>query len=444
MRLSGVTPYDLIVAMNTLRVSNGYPALIEDPIVNAVAQATAETMAANQMSWHIGNVRGRLAAAGYGGGATVWATENFAYGFMSIDEIMVAWSDPDHMAPATVAAYCHVGAGKALAPNGMYYYILQAAYTSGHACGPYNYPGGGSTPPAGSNPVPQVIIPVKVATPDADGKIFHVVETGQSLWAIAVAYHITIRDLEIWNNISRNTAIHVGQRLFIPGSNTKGYSTPTPIGMVIASTPDAGGKIIHVVQPYQALITIAQAYNVTVDSILALNGLQADWPLQIDQKLLISQGWATPSATSRPLSPVEKLTPASDGNYYHVVQSGETLSWIASLYNIPLADLMAWNGLNDASIIRPDQKLLLRVTPPATFTPTPGPPTATPTVTKTRRPPTATRTPTITPITPTATPTPVSQPGDPKVSWLLYGVLAAVVLVGSGLYFRKKTGQVKK
>ena len=62
-----VTAYDLIIAMNTLRVSFGLPALVEDPIINAVAQGTAEIMAANQMSWHIGDVRGRVAAAGYGG-----------------------------------------------------------------------------------------------------------------------------------------------------------------------------------------------------------------------------------------------------------------------------------------------------------------------------------------------------------------------------------------
>ena len=222
VRLYDVTAYDLILAMNSLRVSNGLPALIEDPIVDAVAQNTAEIMAANQMSTHIGNVRGRIAAAGYGGGATVWATENFAYGFMSIDEIMVAWSDPAHMAPATVPAYCHVGAGKAKASNGMYYYILQAAYTSDHACGPYNYPGGGTPPPGGSNPgVPQVIVPVKVSTPDADGKIFHVVEAGQSLWAIAVAYHITIRDLEIWNNISGSQPSGLGSACSFPAAVRK-------------------------------------------------------------------------------------------------------------------------------------------------------------------------------------------------------------------------------
>src|SRR5688572_33007182 len=132
-----VSAYELILAMNTLRVSYGLPALIGDPIVNAVAQSTAATMAANNMSWHIGGVRGRIAAAGYGSGGTVWATENFAvsHGGMGIDEIMAAWADPDHMRPAVTAAYCHVGAGAAQTSDGRIYYILQAAYVSGQECG---------------------------------------------------------------------------------------------------------------------------------------------------------------------------------------------------------------------------------------------------------------------------------------------------------------------
>ena len=135
--------------------------------------------------------------------------------------------------------------------------------------------------------------------------------------------------------------------------------------MIVLAAPDADGRIVHEVQAYQALITIAEAYHVSVDRILALNGLQADWPLQIGQKLVISPGNITPSPT---LSAIQKLTPEADGNYYHTVQSGETLSWIAGLYDVSLADLMAWNGLNNTSVIRPEQKLLLRVTPPATAT----------------------------------------------------------------------------
>jgi hypothetical protein len=93
------------------------PALVEDPIINAVAQSTAEIMAANQMSSHIGDVDGRLASAGYGGGSKVWATENFAVGNMSIDEIMLDGQMP-YMIPAVNPAYCNVGAGVADRPMG--------------------------------------------------------------------------------------------------------------------------------------------------------------------------------------------------------------------------------------------------------------------------------------------------------------------------------------
>ena len=363
-----VSAYELILAMNTLRVSYGLPALIEDPIVNAVAQSTAATMAANNMSWHIGDVRGRIAAAGYGGGGTVWATENFAVSSsgMGIDEIMAAWADPDHMRPAVTPAYCHVGAGAAQTSDGRIYYVLQAAYVSGQECGSSS-PGGVPQPGAVPipNPVSQLIIPVKIATPDPEGKVFHEVQAGQSFWSIAIAYQITIRDIEVWNNTSRDTPLKPGQRLFIPGKNTEGYATPTPFGMFVPAAPDADGKIIHEVQPYQALVTIADAYHVPVDRILSLNGWQQDWPLQIGQKLVIDPGHITPSPT---LSNIQKLTPEADGNYYHIVNSGETLSWIAGWYNVSLADLMSWNGLNNASVIRPAQKLLLLVTPPATAT----------------------------------------------------------------------------
>ncbi len=117
-----------------------------------------------------------------------------------------------------------------------------------------------------------------------------------------------------------------------------------------------------------------------------------DWPLQIGQKLVISPGNVTPSPT---LSNIQKLTPEADGNYYHTVQSGETLSWISGFYEVSLSDLMAWNGLNAASVIRPDQKLVLLVTPPATATFTPSPATITPLPSPSMTLPAPTGTPTV-------------------------------------------------
>lgn len=423
-----VSAYDLILAMNTLRVSYGLPALIEDPIVNAVAQSTAATMAANNMSWHIGDVRGRIAAAGYGNGGTVWATENFAVsgGGMGIDEIMAVWADPDHMRPAVTPAYCHVGAGVAQTSDGRIYYVLQAAYVSGQECGSLTSSTAAGTPGSGAapNPVSQLIIPVKIATPDAEGRVFHEVRAGQSFWSIAVAYQITIRDLEVWNNVSRDTPLQAGQRLFIPGKDTAGYATPTPYGVIVPAAPDAQGRIIHEVAPYQALITIAEAYHVSVDRILELNGILEEWPLQIGQKLVISPGNITPSPT---LSAIQKLTPDADGDYYHIVHSGETLSWIADLYDVPLPDLMAWNGLNNSSVIYADQKLLLLVTPP---------PSPTPSQTHTPKPTTIPPSPSPS-TTPPSTGTPPVTETESSGSFGLTLILGlAAIAIGGSLWWR--------
>jgi LysM repeat protein len=279
---------------------------------------------------------------------------------------------------------------------------------------------------------------VKVATPDSDGKVFHVVQAGQSFWAIAIAYKITIKDLETWNNLSRDSKLQIEQRLFIPGSGTEGYATPTPVGMVRTSTPDQGGKIIHAVQPYQTLSTIAQAYGTNIDTILALNGIQIDWPLQIDQKLLIHPGFVTPSPTPRPLTPIEKLTPESDGRYYHIVKSGETLSWIAQLYEVSLTDLLVWNGLSGSSIIRPEQKLVLQVTPPATETSTPSPATATATATQALPTPTHTQIPTQATLSQAAVLETSTSGGNHTLVWFVSIGLAAGGLFLLVFFSRKK------
>jgi len=166
-----------------------------------------------------------------------------------------------------------------------------------------------------------------------------------------------------------------------------------------------------------------------MDTILALNGLQADWPLQIGQELLVDPGHVTPSPTPKPLTPIEQLTPGSDGNYYHVVKAGEFLAWIADLYEINVSDLIAWNGLTEGSVIQPGQSLLLRVTPPATHTPVPQNSTATPTATQTPVPPT----PTLEPPTPSprATQTLTVEESEPlEISQFLVPLVVIFVVAG--------------
>ncbi len=219
----------------------------------------------------------------------------------------------------------------------------------------------------------------------------------------------------------------------------EGYMTPTPFGYFTASPPDADGKIVHTVQAYQNLTMISKVYGVPIERILELNGLTRDTPLQIGQKLLIYPGNVTPTLTPRPLTPIEMLTPAADGNYYHIVKEGQNFSWIADYYGIPLADLLAWNNLTENYVPWPGEKLLLKVTPPATITPTPTPVTPTPTPS-----PTLPSTPTATLLpSPTSTATP-----EPTLLGLGAGfnplwLIPVVIILGGGGYLALRSARKK-
>ncbi|MBK7452290.1 MAG: LysM peptidoglycan-binding domain-containing protein [Anaerolineales bacterium] len=136
----------------------------------------------------------------------------------------------------------------------------------------------------------------------------------------------------------------------------------------------------------------------------------------------LSPGNSTPSPT---LSSIQKLTPEADGRYYHTVQSGETLFWISGLYDVSLTNLMAWNGLDAASVIRPGQKLLLLVTTPPTATaietPTLPPTPVTPSASPSAAPP------------PTGTPLAIETETSSPRGFSLILILGAIVLVTGGL-----------
>jgi uncharacterized protein YkwD/LysM repeat protein len=315
-----VTASDLIQAINAGRTSRGLRALIVDSILMGTAQYTAQVMAQNSMSWHIGNVSGRVQSAGYAGGIKSWATENFMVGPVSLNDIMSAWADSDHMIPMVNPAYCHIGAGVA-EYNGRVYYIVQAAYPSTGACGPYqsgtaNLPTGPYATIDPTQAMAQVMSSVQIATPGPDGKIYHVVKSGQTLWSISVAYKVQIGDLVKWNGISQTAPLRIDQKLLVPvaGSN---LATPTP-SPVAVSTAGADGKIFHVVKPNQTLWVISQLYKVKLDDLTSWNNITQDTPLRIGMKLFIpvtvtptQPVTVTPTAPAASLTPTQTQTPTA-------------------------------------------------------------------------------------------------------------------------------------
>jgi LysM repeat protein len=231
------TADELVYFTNLRRTQYGLSALTVNSTLMAVAQQTADIMAGNQLTWHIGGVSERLSAAGYGSGVTVWATENVANGTNATAEelVYVVWNDDTHNIPVMNPIYCDIGAGVATDSEGTSYYVIHAAYTEKRYCGEYRAPDGttletiyadqwnnsddAETPE--TNEVSQFMQPVSRVTPNADGVILHEVTYGQTLWSIAITYGTRILEIQALNGMTEDDlTVYPGQILIIPTSLT--------------------------------------------------------------------------------------------------------------------------------------------------------------------------------------------------------------------------------
>lgn len=236
---SSVTASDLINLVNSLRTAYGLPALTVNSILMGTAQGTAETMASYGSCTHLGDARGRVARAGYGGGSTVFATENIACGYVAtIGDIQGWWSDSAHMLPMTEPAYTDIGAGVYLS-GGMTYFVVHAAYSAGGSTSGRTSATKVSSGTTVNTGISQYIYGVVTSTPNADGSISHKVEYGQALSSIAVAYGVTVEQLQALNGLS-GIDIYVGQVLIIRNAPTPTVSpTRTPTLQRPTRTPTA-------------------------------------------------------------------------------------------------------------------------------------------------------------------------------------------------------------
>jgi LysM repeat protein len=112
-----------------------------------------------------------------------------------------------------------------------------------------------------------------------------------------------------------------------------------PAGVLAA--PETQGGTTHVVQWGETLSLIASRYGVTVEAILAANGLADPNFVYVGQRLVI---------------PTSGAASQSGG---HVVAAGETLTSIALRYGTSVAALAAANGLRETDFIYVGQVLII-------------------------------------------------------------------------------------
>ncbi|MEZ4519059.1 MAG: LysM peptidoglycan-binding domain-containing protein, partial [Chloroflexota bacterium] len=201
------------------------------------------------------------------------------------------------------------------------------------------------------------ILLMSVLTARAD--TVHVVQTGDSLFRIALQYGTTVDSIVQANNLVNPNLIYVGQELVIPGADgttapvpsvpvtTQPTTTqPTPADTTGATAPTTG-DVIHVVQTGDSLFRIAVNYNVQLADIVAANNLVNPSLIYVGQELLIpgatSTGATTTPATTTTAPAAEApapVTPADPVPAAPVVTSGNLFpngsfegDWHFYLYN---------------------------------------------------------------------------------------------------------------
>ena len=225
------TAYEVQVEINNLRAANGLSPLAENQYLNLAAQNHANWIATTGLGGHTGeggsDAQARALAVGYGEGAQVWVTENWARGseLTAYDCVHTMWKpSAAHIDNMLTTWHNEFGAGVAIDSAGFTVYVVNFGHVTGSSIPSQsvNVPTG---PTATSAPLIQ---PVTTSTPKGDGTVVHVVQFGQSLWAISDAYEIPMADLLALNGLTEEDAIFPNQQLLIVrGSGETPEPTPT-------------------------------------------------------------------------------------------------------------------------------------------------------------------------------------------------------------------------
>ena len=139
----------------------------------------------------------------------------------------------------------------------------------------------------------------------------YIVKKGDSLWAIATKYGITVNELKQYNNLKTNL-ISVGQVLKIPEVSTENS---------------------YIVQKGDSLWSISKKFNTTVNNLKTLNNLTSNL-ISINQKLLIP------------------------GSSTYIVQKGDSLWSISKKFNTTVDSIKNKNNLK-SNLININQVLLI-------------------------------------------------------------------------------------
>ncbi len=222
----------------------------------------------------------------------------------------------------------------------------------------------------------------------AGAAVPHVVAPGETLWSIAAANNLTTRTVAAFNGLSEDSQVVLGQTIQVP-TTVEGYASlvnaglapadPTqasapaaaPVAAPVATTtatvssgPAPQGH--YKVRPGDTLGALAASSGVSVDSMAAMNGLDASAPLLIGTVLKLPSGAPAPPQASTP-EPAQTVVPQADPVPTATRVGAADVQSVASAHGVSpsLATAIAWqeSGFNNSMVSGANARGVMQVMP---------------------------------------------------------------------------------
>lgn len=168
------------------------------------------------------------------------------------------------------------------------------------------------------------------------------IQSGDTLTGIAQKFGVSTDELINANNIVDTNSLYVGQEIVIPGRS--GNNVVVNSGSTqIESSP--ANQAVHIVQPGEGLLAIAERYNVSASDIANANNIQNRELLRTGQRLFI------PGVSA---SQAESIN-----STIHTVAAGQGLLQIAVQYSVDVDAIIEANNILNTELIYPGQQLVI-------------------------------------------------------------------------------------
>lgn len=185
-----------------------------------------------------------------------------------------------------------------------------------------------------------VIASAFVGAEDADAASYKV-KSGDSLWAIASKYDVSVGQLKSWNSLSGNI-IFPNQVIETSKSTSTSNSN---------STNDSTKSTTYTVKSGDTLSGIAGKHNISLSDLMNWNNLDTTL-IYPGNEFVVSKGGSSSGSGGGGES---DANPAPDKDVatskVYTVKSGDSLSAIGSRNGVSVAQLKKWNGLSSDLIL---------------------------------------------------------------------------------------------